>query len=467
VSNVTGTTRYDPRSARYLCFAQACREFAGGGDSPRAFLERCIEEIDRREKDVRAFVCLDLDGARKAADAATERWRAGRQRSAVDGLPVGIKDCFDVRGFPTRVNSAYFADARNAEVDAAHVDALRRGGAVIVGKTVTTELTMAAPGPTWNPWDLTRTPGGSSSGSAAAVAACMLPLATGSQVRGSVIRPASICGVIGMKPTFGALNRFGGVDPSPSVNHLGLLGGTLADVWIVAHHIAAVAGGDPGCVPHFDRALLPPPRRPLRLARQYTAGWQHTDEASKAAFEAFLRTLADAGVEVVEPEASAALREYEQATANVPEWFFDLMLWEIRWPMLAWRDERPGAFSETMRGYIDKAEQLGLEDYRRACVARERLRMQHRALAGKVDGFATLAHIGPGQKGQPKTGTPWYNDASSAIGAPSYNLPLLSVAGVPLGVQIVGFENGDEDLAAIAGWLLATAASPTIGTSRA
>jgi Asp-tRNA(Asn)/Glu-tRNA(Gln) amidotransferase A subunit family amidase len=456
---------YDPKTVRYACFSEARAHFAGGEDTPRAFLERCLENVDRLEPQVRAFVCLDIAAARQSADTSTTRWRAGTPLSDVDGLPLGIKDCFDVRGFPTRVNSAYFDDALAARTDAAHVDALRRGGAIVVGKTVTTELTMAAPGPTWNPWDLTRTPGGSSSGSAAAVAAGMLPVATGSQVRGSVIRPASICGVIGMKPTFGALNRFGGVDPSPSINHLGLLGGTLADVWSVAYHIARVAGGDPGVVPHFDGPSLPPARRPRRLARQYTAGWQHTDDASREAFASYVRELGQAGIEIVEPDASPELRAYEDATANVPAWFFDLMLWEIRWPMLAWRERRPDAFSETMRGYIDRAAQLQPADYERACGARERLRALHRALSGTIEGFITLAHIGPGQTGQPATGTPWYNDASSAIGAPTLNLPVLAVDGLPVGVQLMGFEDGDADIAAMGRWLLVRAASPTIGTS--
>jgi Asp-tRNA(Asn)/Glu-tRNA(Gln) amidotransferase A subunit family amidase len=439
---------YDPKTARF-------HSFADNNDTPRVVLEHFLETLERAEPDVRAFVCLDIEGARRAADASTARRRAGTPLSAIDGLPVGIKDCFDVRGFPTRVNSAYFDDAPDAATDAAHVDALRRGGAIIVGKTVTTELTMAAPGPTWNPWDLTRTPGGSSSGSAAAVAAGMLPIATGSQVRGSVIRPASICGVIGFKPTFGALNRFGGVDPSPSINHLGLLGGTLADVWAVACHIATVAGGDPGCMPYFGAdAHLPPARKPQRLVRQYTAGWQQTDDASKAVFEEYLRGLTAAGIEILEPPSSRELAAYEAATASLPEWFFDLMLWEIRWPMLAWRDRRPNAFSATMLGYIDRASQLHPADYERACMARERLRAMHRALEDKVDGFITLAHIGPGQVGQPPTGTPWYNDASSAIGAPALNLPLLAVDGLPLGVQLAGFEHRDMETLAVARWLL-------------
>ncbi len=457
---------YDPKTAQYLCYAEARAAF-GGGDSPRAFLERCLEAIERLEPAVKAFVALDVTAARRAADESTQRWHSGTQRSLVEGMPVAIKDCFDVRGFPTRANCAYFDAAPAAGVDAAHVDALRRGGAVIVGKTVTTELTMALPGPTWNPWDLTRTPGGSSSGSAAAVAARMLPIATGSQVRGSVIRPASICGVIGFKPTFGALNHFGGVDPSPSVNHLGLLGGTLTDVWTTAYHIAAVAGGDPGYTPRFEHESLPAPRKPRRLARQYTAGWQHTDDASKAAFETYLRSLAAQQIEIVEPAASAELLAYEEATAGLPQWFFDLMLYEIRWPAIAWRDERPDAFSAAMRGYIDRAEQLTRADYERAVTARERLRARHRALAGEVDGFITLAHIGPGQVGQPAAGTPWYNDASSAIGAPTLNLPVLAVENVPLGVQLMGFEHDDAGLVAMGRWLLATAGSPTLGTSRA
>jgi Asp-tRNA(Asn)/Glu-tRNA(Gln) amidotransferase A subunit family amidase len=456
---------YDPRDATYLCFAQARVAFASGTDTPRAYLERCIETIERLEPAVKAFVLLDLAGARAAADAATERWRAGRPRSRLDGLPVGIKDCFDVRGFQTRANCAYLAGVPPAETDAAHVDALRRGGAVIVGKTVTTELTMAVPGPTWNPWDLTRTPGGSSSGSAAAVAARMLPLATGSQVRGSVIRPASICGIIGMKPTFGALNRSGGVDPSPSVNHLGLLGGTLIDVWETAQLVASIAGGDPGCTPLTGGAELPAARRPLRLARQYTAGWQHTDDVSKERFEEFLHALRAADVEILEPEASEELRAYEAATASVPDFFFNLMLWEIRWPMIAWYEARPDGFSEPMRGYIERSQRLTLDDYRRALAAQAALRARHRTLAGTVDGFITLAHIGPGQKGQPQGGTPWYNDASSAIGAPTFGLPLLAVEDVPLGVQVMGFEHRDDDLAAIARWLLATFGSPAIDTN--
>lgn len=452
---------YAPETARYLSFAQAKRDFTTGSDTPRAFLERCLETIAAREPKIQAFVCLDLVQAHRAADQATARWKKAQPLSAVDGLPVGIKDCFDVQGLPTACNSKMFED-NIASIDAAHVDALRRGGAIILGKTHSTELTMALPAPTWNPWDLTRTPGGSSSGSAAAVAAQMLPLATGSQVRGSVIRPASICGVIGLKPTYGALNRYGGIDPSPSLNHLGLIGGTLTDIWEAAHHIAQSVGGDPGYPPLSGSATLPVARKPLRLARQYTYGWRQTDDASKSAFEGFLRAAGAKGIEIVEPDASEALSQYEDATTRTPEFFFDAMLWEFRWPLRAWRDLRPGTVSAAIEGYIEKAMSMTPADYQRAAARREDLRRQHRALRGKVDGFITLAHIGPGQIGQPQVGTPWYNDASSAIGAPTVNLPLLAVENCPLGVQLMGFEGEDENLIAIARWWLETFGSHTV-----
>jgi len=444
---------YSPQTARFPSFAAARAGFAEGQDSPRDFLERCLSAVAAREGEVMAFVSIDADAARHAADASTARWRAGSPLSPVDGMPIGVKDCYDVAGLPTRVNSAYYADAAPAAFDAAHVWGLREGGAYVLGKTTTTEFTMALPAPTWNPWDLARTPGGSSSGSAAAIAAGMLPFATGSQVRGSGIRPGSICGLPVLKPSFGALNRHGGVDPSPSLNHIILMGGSVADIWDGAQQIATTVGGDPGHRP-FARGPLPAARRPLRLARQYTIGWGKTDDASKAVFEDWLARIAAAGVEIVDPDAGPDFAAYEAATTRTIEWFFDLFH-EIRWPLEEARRRRPEAFSAIMHRHLDNAAALTVEDYARALDRQDELRRMHRGFAGRVDGFVTLAHVGPGQLGQPEMGTPWYNDASSAIGAPTMNLPLLSVEGLPLGVQIMGFEQQDADLVAMGRWLLA------------
>ncbi|MEW5420355.1 amidase family protein [Amorphus sp. 3PC139-8] len=442
---------YRPETAAFRSFAAARARFSPDY-GPRDFLEECLAALEGQEGAVKAFVSFDLIAARAAADAAADRWRQGRPLSELDGLPFAVKDCFDVAGLPTRVNSPVFDNASPAAFDAAHVAALRAAGAYVLGKTVTTEFTMALPGPTRNPWNTDHTPGGSSSGSAAAVAAGMLPLATGSQVRGSVIRPASICGVPGYKPTFGALNVQGGVDPSPGLNHLGLLGATFRDIWESASIIARGVGGDPGYRP-FRPGPFPEPKQPTRLARQYTIGWEKTDARSKAAFEDWLSHLQDAGVEIVEPEASPEFAAYEAATARAQEFFFDLF-WEIRWPWLAVRQAHPAQFSHVMHRHLDSAAALTLDDYRAALDRRDALRALHRALSGKVDGFVTLAHIGPGQHGDPEVGTPWYNDASSAVGAPTVNLPVLSVDGLPLGVQLMGFEHEDAALFPVAQHLM-------------
>jgi Asp-tRNA(Asn)/Glu-tRNA(Gln) amidotransferase A subunit family amidase len=165
-------------------------------------------------------------------------------------------------------------------------------------------------------------------------------------------------------------------------------------------------------------------------------------------------------VTVLEPAASSDLTSYEAATAATPEFFFDMMNWESRWPMRPWAERNPAGLSPTMQTRMAE-DRLTVEDYRRALQSRAALRARHRGLAGEVDGFITLAHIGPGQLGQPLVGTPWYNDPSSAIGAPTINLPLVSVEGVPLGVQLMGFEGADADLIAMAGWFMAAFGPPT------
>lgn len=446
---------YDPAAPGYLCFAHARRAFADGTDDPRCYLETCIERIEAREAEVQAFVTLNLEGARRAADASAARYRAGRALSPVDGLPVAIKDLFETEDMPTAMNSAYF-DGWQSGRDAAHVFALRRGGALIVGKTVTTELGMAAPGPTRNPWDLRRTPGGSSSGAAAAVAAGMVPVATGSQVRGSIVRPASICGVIGNKPTFGAIHPGGGLGSTPSVGHVGMLAGTLIDCWESTYHIAVTVGGAPGHPGLYGQPGLPPPRRPRRLLRQYTAGWSRTDAASQAEFERFLGTVAQQGIEIVEPESDAVLAACEALTLGANEVLFDVMAWEGRWPLLHYVEKRRGAFGATVLAAAERTAGFDRERYRAALVKRAEFRAAHAALRGKVDGFITLAHMGPGQIGLPAVGTPWFNDASSLLGAPSYNLPLLRIEGVPLGIQLMGFDQEDEELTGLARWFLDT-----------
>ena len=184
-------------------FFSAAADFPDGTDTPREFLERCLARLEAFEPAVGAFVCYDPVAARAAADRSAARWRSGRPLSPIDGMPVGIKDIIETADMPTEQGSPLFAGWRTGR-DAASVAALREAGAVILGKTVTTEFASTEPRGTRNPWDRERTPGGSSSGSAAAVACGMVPAALGTQVVGSILRPASFCGVVGFKPSVGA-----------------------------------------------------------------------------------------------------------------------------------------------------------------------------------------------------------------------------------------------------------------------
>ena len=193
--NPSPSRSYDPRTFKALTFHDSAPRFREGADSPRAYLERCIEMIKEREPIVKAFVALNEAGARAAADESTARWKAGRPLSAIDGMPIGIKDLLETKDMPTQMGCEAFR-GNFPKRDNAAVWALREAGAVILGKTTTAELGGSHPPATTNPFDPARTAGGSSSGSAAAVGARMIPAAIGTQVGGSIIRPAAFCGNI-------------------------------------------------------------------------------------------------------------------------------------------------------------------------------------------------------------------------------------------------------------------------------
>ena len=244
-----------PERRSYLA---ARPEFIAGTDGPRAFLDRCLAIIEALEPGVQAFVTLDVAAAERAADAAQARWRAGRPLSPIDGMPVGVKDVIETADMPTQMGSPLFAGYRSGR-DAASVTALRRAGAIILGKTVTTEFAHQQTGKTRNPNNLAHTPGGSSSGSAAAVAAGMVPVATGTQTAGSVIRPGAYCGVAAFKPSYKLIPTIGVKCYAWSLDTVGLYGAAVSDVAFAA---AAMTGRDL----RVDRAT-PSARLCARLGR--------------------------------------------------------------------------------------------------------------------------------------------------------------------------------------------------------
>ena len=453
---------YDPATFRPVTFHDAVPAFLAGTDTPRAFLERCLEVIARREPVVRAWVTINASGARAAADASAARYRAGRPWSAIDGMPVGIKDLLQTKDMPTQMGSPLFK-GYETKTDSASVLALRQAGAVVLGKTVTTELGMSHPGPTTNPFDAGHTPGGSSSGSAAAVGAAMVPATLGTQVVGSIIRPAGFCANTAIKPTFGALNR--GERQGFSQSHLGVHAGCLEDMWAVAYEIAQRAGGDPGHPGLYGPAALLPAARPARLLVMETEGWAMADPATAAAFEQILQQLETAGIELVRREDSVLLDAFERAIQDSLGLCRDICGYELRWTLEGLVERFPTGLSDSMASRLVMARGLTLEDYRLLLLKREAARQALAAIAGLGDALISLSSIGPapplGNAAQDSgvthtTGLPAFNAATSVLGAPAVTVPLIAVAGLPVGVQVVGQPHADAALCGVARWLLET-----------
>src|SRR4051794_21399372 len=351
-------------------FFSARASFSSGADTPRAFLERCIERIEDLEPSIGAFVTLSLEAARSAADRSTERWRAGKPLSQIDGMPLGIKDIIETADMPTEQGSPLFVGWRTGR-DAASVAALREAGAVILGKVVTTEFAATEPRGTRNPWDTERTPGGSSSGSAAAVACGMVPAALGTQVIGSILRPASFCGVVGFKPSVGGINRGGSYDYF-SQSCTGVLTASLEDAWLVAVNIASRAGGDPG-YPGLQGPREPPrAQRPRALVVLQTSGWEIAAPEARCPFEGAAARLAEAGITLADRNADPVIAEVEDAISDAAELTRAINAWEGHWPLNTYRNRDASKLSRSALERLATAEAMTLADYGAAIAYRQR-----------------------------------------------------------------------------------------------
>jgi Asp-tRNA(Asn)/Glu-tRNA(Gln) amidotransferase A subunit family amidase len=417
------------------------RRFADGSDSPQKFLERCLADLTALEPKICAFVHLNIDGARVAADQASARWRNGRPLSQIDGMPVGIKDIIETADLPTENGSPLYVGWRS-ERDAASVAALREAGAAILGKTVTTEFASTEPRGTRNPHDPRRTPGGSSSGSAAGVAAGMISAGLGTQVIGSTIRPASYCGCVGFKVSLGALNRGGSFDGlSQSVT--GVLAATLEDAWQVAYEIAVRAGGDPGYPGLSGPARAPAARMPRRVAFLETAGWTAASSDAKDAIADALARLRSAKIEVLTRQSNAKVAAVEASIAQARALSMRINAWEWRWPLNTYRNRDASKLSRAMLDRLAEAEAMSLDDYRRDLVQRDKDRALHADLAAECEACISLSAPSAAPMGLDSTGDPNCTVHTSYLGIPAVSLPVLADQGLPLGLQVAGFINGD------------------------
>lgn len=441
------------RNPHVISFSGALPGFTSGKSTPREFLERCLEVIAARDKTVKAFVTLNAAGARKSADAATKRYKAGKPLSPVDGMPVAVKDIIATADMPTQMNCPAFRGWQSGQ-DAACVAALRQGGAVIIGKTVTTEFAIGYSGPTTNPFDPARTPGGSSSGSAAAAGAGMVPAGLGTQTQASTLRPASYCGAVGFKPTIGTLHTAGVHPLSATCDHLGILAGTLEDAWRVASHIS-LAVGSPGN-PFLSGAGAQPPaaRKPRKLIRLYTRGWTEIDSDTGDAFEETVAALASAGVEIASRDNDAGVAKLERELDDGVDGALAIVAYEMKWPYEDYITRFGNVIGERIRGLIERARKMSPADYEALLANRKRVQDLVRAAAARTDGFITLAASGPAILGYEYTGSRTFLVYGSWLGLPAFALPLMQVNGLPLGVQLIGAPGTDGALCAVAGWML-------------
>jgi Asp-tRNA(Asn)/Glu-tRNA(Gln) amidotransferase A subunit family amidase len=412
-------------------FYAARADFTSSKDTPSAFLERCLATLEAIEPQVLAFVHYDAAAAREAAANATARWRDGKALSSIDGMVVGVKDIIETYDMPTEMGSALYKGWRSGR-DAASVAALREAGAIVLGKTVTTEFATAPPGPTRNPWDKRRTPGGSSSGSAAAAASGMIAAGLGTQVLGSILRPASFCGCVGFKPSLGAVNRGGSHDGLSQSVH-GALAASIEDAWILVREISSRAGGDPGYPGLIGPVPPPAAQKPRRIAVLETPGWAKAQDAAKNALEDVVDRLAKAGVEILRRKRHDGVEQVELALERALPVSQQINTWESRWPINTYRARHPDKLTSFALDRLADAERMTLEQYRERLSERARIRAIYAALA-------------------PDTGDPIFVVAGSCLGVPAISLPLLEVEGLPLGLQLLGFLDADASLIAAATW---------------
>jgi Asp-tRNA(Asn)/Glu-tRNA(Gln) amidotransferase A subunit family amidase len=404
------------RPDRLLSALDLARRVEAGEITPEGVVDLCAAAIAAREDEVGAFTHLAIGEARALARRDAERLRALPLR----GLPVGLKDIYDTHDMPTEYGSAAYKGHRPA-ADAAPVTMLRRAGGIMLGKTVTTEFAHQQTGKTRNPHDLEHTPGGSSSGSAAAVAAGMVPIATGSQTAGSVIRPAAYCGVAGFKPSYKLLPIIGVKCYAWSLDTVGLYGAGVADV---AFATAAMSGRDL----RVDRA---PPAAP-RVALMRTHIWAEASADMQNAIDTTARALEAAGASVKEATLPPLLEDAWRAHKVI-------VLHEAARSYAFEYDNRRDLLGPKTVSMLDEAATVGVDAYDDARRIAKRARLALADQMGEFDVILTPAAPGAAPHGIGATGQAIFNLLWTLMGTPCVNVPGLSdAAGMPLGVQIVG-----------------------------
>ncbi|MEW6332035.1 MAG: amidase [Pseudomonadota bacterium] len=426
----------------------ALRGLAEGRFTCEDLVRDCLLQIARLDPKIEAWVWLKSEAALERAREADRRRQAGKS-GALTGIPVAVKDIIDVQGLPTRMGSAAFEDYLPA-MSARVVRRLDEAGAVMLGKTVTAELAYYVPGKTHNPWNPAHTPGGSSSGSAAAVAARFVPAAIGTQTNGSVIRPAAFCGVVGYKPSAGLISRAGILKFSHTLDQVGVFARDVADAAVVAGALMGHAHDDPDSLADFaqvprdldPRLLFQPPR----LAAVRTPVWSLADAEQQENFTRSIAVLRRAGASIeaaVLPDVFAAAHDVHRT----------IMHYEGARAFAHLQQQQRELLSAEINRLIDDGLQILEDAYHAALESRTRLRGEMSDFMHRYDAVLTLPARGEAPATLAHTGDPQFCTIWTLCGIPAVTLPSgLGTHGLPLGLQVAGGHLQDARLLQVAQW---------------
>jgi Asp-tRNA(Asn)/Glu-tRNA(Gln) amidotransferase A subunit family amidase len=440
-----------PTELSALSATEAARLIRDGAISSEQYVAACLARIREVDARIEAWAFFDPDHALAQARAADRQRQSGQPLGPLHGVPIGIKDIIDTADMPTENGSPLHA-GRMPSRDAAVVALLRAAGAVVIGKTVTTEFACGGPGKTRNPHDPEYSPGGSSSGSAAAVAAGMVPLALGSQTAGSTVRPASYCGIYGLKPTRGLIPRRGMSRVSHTLDTVGVFARTLDDIALL---LESCVGYDEGEFESAPRARAPyraitaaPPPTVPRLGFVKTPHWNRMDADAQHAFANLIDRLGDR-VEAV---------ELPDAIERAWDWHTTIMESEIAVNLAREWDKGGARLTERLRTRIERGRTHTAASYLEAVAQISRLNDGVAALlAHKYDALLTPASTGVAPSGLASTGDPMFCSLWTLCGLPALSTPLLRGAnGLPIGAQLVGARHDDGRLLRTARWLVDT-----------
>jgi Asp-tRNA(Asn)/Glu-tRNA(Gln) amidotransferase A subunit family amidase len=444
----------DLTSLHLISATEAARLIRDGFISSEQLVESCLSRIRDVDPQVQAWAFLDPDHALAQARTADALRLEGKPIGPLHGVPVGIKDIFDTADMPTE-NGSVIHTGRSPSRDATVVALLRAAGAVIMGKTVTTEFAYFSPGKARNPHNPEHTPGGSSSGSAAAVAANMIPLALGSQTNGSTIRPAAYCGLIGFKPTHGLISRHGVFALSRTLDHVGLFARSIDDIALLAEQVTGYDENDPDTrprarAPFIEVAAEEPPLPPM-FAFIKTPMWERADDETK---EGFAEIIEDLGNQVEEVELFPS-------AVDAWQWHQNIMSAEMAANLEREWEKSRDRLSQQLRTLIQRGQEVRAIDYQRALAQVNPIHESFVELfEQRYDAILTPAAPSAAPKGLASTGDPSFCTLWTLCGMPAISLPLLQSAnGLPIGVQLVGPRFGDARLLRTARWLAARVAS--------